>query len=577
MGTSGARTGFKIFSINTTIRNPKRNFDFLEAFKKFDSKVMDDTNLYNYLFELVKRGVYQFTNVSQSVKDKLNSDLELTSQEVRKAINDNPQATGLSGRVMTQLRALKDLSLIEFEKIQNHKNYKLVKISKLGNELLDNPENATNIYTKIMLGMQANNPCRSNLLNKSRPFLNTLFVINEVNKRWEKLGNKPKGILFHEFAVFVLSMKDCDYNSSAEEIIKYRKKYKYEICIHYLQNYLQKNNILPLNWKSIIRDYPDEVFRKFEMTGLVIKRSKFNYTYIDYSSYNLQKVIAILEDYKDYKYINFESAHDYYNFQQNISLPWEKSDIIRRQIIKAKAKVLNIKINSSLALEEQEIMLDRIFFSQALSKAVNRYDDKLILRELLILSGTQKGESHFNDIPEPLRLEYLLALIIGKKYGTKGLISNIIYNEDGLPLHFAPSSKCDIIYHHENGSYILEPTMQRNRNSQLNSETTNVVRHVHEEEKRTKLSYRVIMVAPSIHPDIVDFFKYKHLTENIKIISISIDWIVNLFFESSTIVEMNDNYDLTLQDSKKLSNYEFADKINHYKFDVNRIESNNNN
>ena len=85
------------------------------------------------------------------------------------------------------------------------------------------------------------------------------------------------------------------------------------------------------------------------------------------------------------------------------------------------------------------------------------------------------------------------------------------------------------------------------------------------------------MVAPSIHPDIVDFFKYKHLTENIKIISISIDWIVNLFFESSTIVEMNDNYDLTLQDSKKLSNYEFADKINHYKFDVNRIESNNNN
>ena len=46
------------------------------------------------------------------------------------------------------------------------------------------------------------------------------------------------------------------------------------------------------------------------------------------------------------------------------------------------------------------------------------------------MSGTAKGKSTFEDISEPLRLEYLLALILGKKYGTKGLISNIIYNED---------------------------------------------------------------------------------------------------------------------------------------------------
>ena len=55
MGTSGARKGYKIFSINTTIRNPKRNTDFLIAFKKFDGQLMDDNNLYLYLFELVKK------------------------------------------------------------------------------------------------------------------------------------------------------------------------------------------------------------------------------------------------------------------------------------------------------------------------------------------------------------------------------------------------------------------------------------------------------------------------------------------------------------------------------------------
>ena len=71
----------------------------------------------------------------------------------------------------------------------------------------------------------------------------------------------------------------------------------------------------------------------------------------------------------------------------------------------------------------------------------------------------------------------------------------------------------------------------------------------------------------------MDFFQYKHTRENVKIVSINIDWIVNLFFESSTVVEMNSNYDSTLHDSEILSNTEFADKINGYKFDLNRLES----
>ena len=108
-----------------------------------------------------------------------------------------------------------------------------------------------------MLGIHANNPCRVNLLNEARPFLNTLFVINEVNRVWEQLGHVPKGILLHEFSVFVLSMRDCDYKHAAKEIIKYRNIYKYEINQKYLTDYLNDNDILPLEWKSIIRDYPD--------------------------------------------------------------------------------------------------------------------------------------------------------------------------------------------------------------------------------------------------------------------------------------------------------------------------------
>ena len=183
MGTSGARKGYKIFSINTTIRNPKRNTDFLIAFKKFNGKLMDDNNLYLYLFELVKKGIYQFTNVSEAIKNKIEADIELTPQEVITAIKDNPQATGLSGRVMTQLRSLKDQGFLIFKK--SGKKY-YITISKLGNELIENKIDASIVYTKALIGMHSNNPCRTSLLNKSIPFLNTIFVINDVNKKWKE-------------------------------------------------------------------------------------------------------------------------------------------------------------------------------------------------------------------------------------------------------------------------------------------------------------------------------------------------------------------------------------------------------
>lgn len=565
MGTSGARKGYKIFSINTTIRNPKRNYDFLDTFQKYDGKVMGSQNLYFYFFDLVKRGIYQFTKIPQTVKDKLDLDIELTPYEVQEAIDNNPQATGLSGRVMTQLRALKDLSLLSFEDAKEKKLDRIIRISKLGKELLKNPENATNIYTKIMLGLQANNPCRTNLLNQSRPFLNTIFVIDYVNNEWKKLGHNPKGILLHEFSVFVLSMKDCDYESAGKDIIEYRKIYKYEANQHYLETYLENKGIEKFAWKSVIRDYPDEVFRKFEMTGLLIKHGKFAYTYIDFSNYNRSKIQIILDNYKNYQFIEFENAEEYYEFQQSITLPWETSEIIKKQVVKAKANVLNITLESSLTTEQQEEYLDRIFFNNSLSKAVEKFDEKTILKELLILSGTEKGKSIFEDISEPLRLEYLIALIIAKKFGTDGLISNIIYNEDGLPLHCAPSSKSDVIYYNKEGSYIFEPTMQRGRNSQLNSETTNIVRHVNDEKKITGLSYRVAMVAPCVHRDVVDYFQFKNTKENANIITINIDSIVNMFDSSSSIEDLNTNYDRLLILSQCSSIDEYTDMINSYK------------
>lgn len=564
MGTSGDRKGFKIFSINTTIRNPKRNTDFLRYFKPYDGQPFTESLAYKYFFDLVSNGVYRFTEISQSVKFKIENGIQLAEQEAIKAIKDNPQATGLLGRVMTQLRSMKDQGFLMFEPIKRGLNK--IHITPLGYELIDSSIDATLTYTKAMIGMHANSPIRSTMINKSRPFLNTLFVIREVKKAWEELGYEAKGILQHEFSVFVLSMKDCDYKSAAEDIIEYRKKFKYKVNMSYMLQYLSMKHILPLAKNSLLKDYPDDVFRKFEMTGLLVKRGAFGYTYYDFSNYNIEKINSILADYENYGFHQFETQHDYYSYIDSISIPWQKSEIIRRKIIESKSEILGIKIDPSHTLTQQEEYLDRIFYNKTLEKGIEKYDYKLINKELLILSGTINDKSKFDDISEPLRLEYLLALLIGKKYGTKGLVSNIIYGEDGTPLHFAPASKCDIIFHHEDSSFIFEPTMLRGKNQILNNETANVARHVKKETQDTGIEYRAMMIAPYVHPDVASFFQFKATKDKVKIAPLNIDRVVGLVFDSKIVKDLGANFDAIVSDLLELDEKAYSDKINAYEF-----------
>ena len=460
---------------------------------------------------------------------------------------------------------MKDQGFLRFENVKH--GVQKIFITALGQELLDEKTDATLIYTKAMIGMHAHSPIRIKLLNESRPFLNMIFVINEVKNKWKALGNEAKGILRHEFAAFVLSMKDCDYKKAANNIIDYRKKFKYELNMPYITQYLINNDILPLCEKSINIDYPDDVFRKFEMTGLIIKRGVYGYTYYDFSAYNIEKIESILSVYKDYKSETFASEIDYYNYLSTIEIPWQKNDIVRKKIIESKENLLaqnGFILNQELCLDEKEKKLDRFFYNMNLQKAADKYDIRLLNKELLILAGVVRDKSKFEEISEPLRLEYLLALLIGKKYGTTGLVSNIIYNEEGEPLHFAPSGKCDIVYHNADGSFIFEPTMQRGKNQILNNETANVARHVKDQTQETGIEYRAMMIAPYVHPDVADFFRYKISQLKVNIAPININRMVGLVDDSDTVKDFGKNFDMIVADLLNFDEQEYSDKINGY-------------
>ena len=550
---------YKVFSFSTTIRNPQRNSVFLECLNKFNGLVFDSKNSRLYFEELVKNGIYKLSNIPSKINEKLINDDILSDLEFEELLKLNPQISSeekINFRIRTQLKALESQGLLIFS---GDKNKPIITMTNLAFELINRKSYITDIYSKIMIGLHSKNPSRKTTLNKARVFLNTIFVIDSLKKEWEKLGNEAKGILKYEFKSFVLGMKDCDYKKCVKDILEYRKNYGLKENEKYISDYLfNKLGLKKIKYDSL-NDYADEVFRKFEMTGLLIARGKFKHIYYDFSNFNSKKIESLLEAYKDYDFKEFSNIEEYINFLDNIKLPWLDNDKVRKEVIKQKAKSLNITLKDydfeNLNILEES--LNQKFYNKALQSAILQSDIKELLEELKILASLSNSKSKY-DIPEPLRLEYLLALILGKKYGITKLYSNLIYNENGIPLSYAPAGKIDLEYN----DFLFEATMIKNRNQQLNSETTSIARHMKESQDKRHEYLRTMLIAPYIHWDVALFFKFCAKEFESKIAPITITKFIELIEKSPNFSDFQINFDkfVNLLLNEKTQNY--IDSIN---------------
>ena len=207
-----------MFSFNTTVRNPRRNRQFLQVLVdlNLDWEYLTEEKKRLVYCELIRRWVYHVTNMPRSVKEKYQRWELLTSKEIEECRKLNPQMTKDEWRARTHIVALRYTWLLNF--IWNPYKPK-IQITPLWRNLINNDVNIEDIYSKSMIWLHYSNPQRTSVDNQSRPFLNTLFVIKEVNDFY----NYDKWIKKDEFAVFVLTMKDCNYKAIAKEIIEFRK------------------------------------------------------------------------------------------------------------------------------------------------------------------------------------------------------------------------------------------------------------------------------------------------------------------------------------------------------------------
>ena len=518
VGTSGNKPGYKVFSINTTIRNPKRNAEFLEVLQNFDNTDLTKEVKIKIYIELIRRGIYQVSNLDSITKEKYEDSVLLEDKEIYTVMANNPQKTGNDGRLMTQIRALKDTGFVNL--IGNGRN-KLLQITPLGKDLLNN-KNIEDIYSKAMIGMHSNNPQRTTIFNEARPFLNTLFAINKINEYY----NNNKGILWHEFAFFILPMKDCNYEKAVKKIIEYRSIYKNKINQEYLENYIYNEiGVNRIKFKSILKDYADDVYRKFNMTGLIYSHGFGLNTYISYTPYYIEKVKSILKEYKNYKFNFFKTTDEYTKYLTNIKLPWEKSEEIKRKIIKNQKEALGIEINENDSLNDQMNKLNNIYNKRLFADFVEKITKEQIIKELVLLSRNQGEKSVYKEVPNSVRLEWFIAMFTAKIYGTKYVNPNLVLDNKGIPKAFAPGGKADIEFNMEELYCLIEVTLMRDYKQQLNSETTSIADHLNSlKVEKEKCS---LMIAPFVHYRVAEFFNFTNFSKNTTIVASTIEYYID--------------------------------------------------
>jgi hypothetical protein len=289
--------------------------------------------------------------------------------------------------------------------------------------------------------------------------------------------------------LFTSFNKTCTVGSKIAKLLlrllKNNKFKDYDAVFDFVKNEYKVNT----KFKTITQDYPDVVRRVFIISGFISIR------------FTGKKLIQINESKLTYieKLLKFD-----FNLSEE-----EKSVAIKYF---NKLNTQNDELFELITLFRKEDVIDG---EQYVNKIYSIIEDYGINEEIIVESiekiGTRRTViDEFKEIPEPLKLEFFISILIALKYGKEYAIRpNYKADHIGKPYSHAPGNKGDIEIFSEELYWLIEVTLIRNKTQQLNHETANVTRHLYSnEEFDDRLIKYLSFVAPTIHQDVREFFDF---------------------------------------------------------------------
>ena len=499
---------YKPLLFTTTLRNPERLKHFLSVLKDYDGEILDDRLAKKICGEIIKRCLYKPLNLSKTVKEKYKKREELTERETAVVLRNNPQkhkeagfSKGWSSRFDTFFKIAKEFGFVFY------KNGERIKFSDIGLKLVNNDglEFEQQAFLNSLAKYQNSNPFRR-VLNDNVPLVLLLQVISKLN-----IDNdyNNTGISKLELPLLIY-WKDNDSEKLYQRIKKLRNDFGYspswEVVIAICRDEIMEGKDIKRNNKSIMVDYPDEFIRKMRLTGLISLRGFGQF--IDVNKNEEKKINYVLKKYSAYK--KYESDESYFNYISSID----------EKLVFPKSK--------HIPIAERESFLIRW---------ADHYGLDVLEKEMLILSKRNilTKDEILKYLSNPVRLEFLTALIIKARFPNIQVFPNYPIDDEGLPTSTAggAGNKGDIECFEDENGILVEVTMSGG-SVQTKMEGWPTGRHLEEFNKKRKNSI-CYFIAPSLFSDSIKQFEYLKEKEGLLIFPKTIKEFLTHLKKSNTL------------------------------------------
>jgi hypothetical protein len=550
----------KPWSISTTVRNPERLRDFLRVLKELEGQPFNSENQIKYQILLIQNRLYKPTNLTreqQECFDDIEAEMPFSIAE---EIFDTQGYEDPAMRGRNSVAPLNKMGLCIARNSAEG-----VEITPLGEYFLSEDYDLGKLFFSHFLKWQLPNPASTTFSENDgfaiKPFIGALHLIDEVNKRWAKLGNDPIGISKDEFSLFAQTLIDYrNIKKQAEKLIEYRvglrsqkddkskKQFRKNFRKSFAKAFLgtsESGEIAKL--LNNLKDYGDNAIRYFRLTRyLHIRGGGF---YVDLEPRRSIEIDKLLST-DNAAPLPFENADKYVKYLADIEqpvLPWETkleleriTDRLCRDVqsyvadLKSKAIIaptFHFQKIDSLTTDQLKIYTEKLRgYRRKLQELETHFESQDVTKIQEYVSAL-KG-IHQSDNKKSIELEKLATLALNALNDALEIKPNYPVGDDNEPTFTAPANKPDIECFYEEFNCVCEVTMLSDR-SQWYNEGQPVMRHVRdfEDSYPAKTTY-CLFIAPRLHQDTIETFwmaaKYGYKGATQRIVPLSITQFVRL-------------------------------------------------
>ncbi len=166
------------------------------------------------------------------------------------------------------------------------------------------------------------------------------------------------------------------------------------------------------------------------------------------------------------------------------------------------------------------------------------YSKESVRRELHKVGNKQAStDDMLKLLPGPVRLEFLTSIAMVQHFENLDVTPNYTIDDEGLPTNTASGGMADIVCRDGEYQGLLEVTLMRGRQDQVNNEIVPIRRHLRDEKQNFEKTFSVF-IAPVVHEDAKEMAEwYKH-KDNLDIVTYTIDGFTEKIQEIVEIGEL---------------------------------------